>query len=262
MQSTYLQKQTVKPINTDYDYKLEEPINDFESALSYDPYKISVTTQSAHQHLTETTPIVRPIPTLHYHQNLTNINTKPFIYSDFIPTTSPKPLHEILHNMNKTSLQLLLTKLKDNNYLPKTFTMNKFDNSLKTLSKVLDDLKKTQKPIKNYEQSLAPLPSLSAPHPPKLQPIIKDHYEHHVKPIRPIKNKHGKYFIFFVESFCLLFFFFISSNLIFFHFQLRYLDQVKCLMLITLAKKHFFFIYILHIFANLMKLIKNLIFNR
>lgn len=200
VQPTYLQKSTVKPINIDYDYKLDDQINGFEPAVSYDPYKISITTQSAHQHLTETTPITRPIQTLNYHQNLTAIETKPFIYSDFIPTTSPKPLHEILHNMNKTSIQLLLTKLKENNYLPKTFTMNKFDNSLKTLSKVLGDLKKTPKPIKIYEQPLVPLVPLSsppAPHPPKLQPIIKDHYEHHVKPIRPIKNKHGKYFYFY-----------------------------------------------------------------
>ncbi|XP_055313241.1 uncharacterized protein LOC129574799 isoform X2 [Sitodiplosis mosellana] len=187
VEPTYLQKPTVKPLNTDYDYKLDESINGFEPAVSYDPYKISVTEQHTHQHLTETTPVIQPLPSKYFHpNNVTTIEKKPSLtYSDFIPTTSPKPLHEILHNMNKTSLQLLLTKLKENNYLPKTFTMNKFDNSLKTLSKVLGDLKKTQKLVKNYEY---PFASQLAPHPPqKLQPIIKGNYEH-MKPIQPIKN--------------------------------------------------------------------------
>lgn len=213
VQPTYLQKPTAKPVNTDYDYRLEEPINGYETAVSYDPYKLSITTtQQTHQHLTETTPIVQPLSP----QNVSTIEIKPFVYSDFIPSTSPKPLHEILHNMNKTSLQLLLTKLKENNYLPKTFTMNKFDNSVKTLSKVLGDLKKSQKPVKSYER---PLPTQLIPQPPKLQPIIKDNYEN-VKPIHPIKNKHGSC----IFSICVFFFApflinFILYNFLFFIFS-------------------------------------------
>lgn len=203
VEPTYLQKVTVKPDNTpDYDYKFDEPINGFEPAISYDPYKISVTTQNNHQHLTETTQIIQSLPTKHFHStNVTTVSeTVPTLaFGDIIPTTAttPKPLHEILHNMNKTSLQLLLTKLKDNNYIPETFTMNKFDNSFKTLSKVVSNLKKAQKPVKNYEYPLAPLPShlpsQPAPHrpsPPKFQPNIKGNYEH-VKPIHPIKSNRG-----------------------------------------------------------------------
>lgn len=214
VEPTYLQKVTVKPANTpEYDYKLDEPINGFEPAIAYDPYKISVTTQNTHQHLTETTPFVQsPQPTKHFHStNVTTVSeTVPTLaFGDIIPTTatatSPKPLHEILHSMNRTSLQLLLTKLKENNYLPKTFTMNKFDNSLKTLSKVLSDLKKAPKPVKNYEHPLALVPSHApsqpAPHPPsppKFQPI-KGNYEH-AKPIHPIKSNRGIHFFSFSLS--------------------------------------------------------------
>lgn len=189
VQPTYLQKPIAKPVNNDYDYKLDEPINGFEPAVSYNPHKIPATTQNTHQHLTETVPNVQPLPP-QYPENLSSIETKPFMYSDFIPSTSPKSMQEILQSMNKTSLQLLLTKLKENNYIPKTFTMNKFDNSVKTLSKVLIDLKKSQKPVKNYEQPLASQP---VPRPPKLQPIIKDNYEL-VKSRPPIKGHRSKYF--------------------------------------------------------------------
>lgn len=180
VQPNYLQKPTGKPLTTNYHFK-PAPVDDFEP-VAYDPYEISVTTLDTHQHLTETTPID------HIQRNVSTI--KPVTYDSFIPTTSSKPIHEILHNMNRTSLQLLLTKLKDANYLPKTFQMNKVDNSLRTLAKVLGELKKGHKPVKNYE--FAPVHQLS--HPLKVHPI-KDSYEN-VKPILPIHSNEGKVFHF------------------------------------------------------------------
>lgn len=174
IEPSYLQKPTTKPVNSVYDYE-SKPINNFES-VSYDPYELAVTTHDTHQHLTETTPIQS-------HENLTTIEFKPLAYSNLIPTSSSKPLTEVLQNMNRTSLQLLLTKLKENNYLPKTFTMNKLDNSLRTLAKVLTDLKKSQKPIKAYEYSTAPF----VERPPKIQ-AIKNNYED-VKSTYPLKNE-------------------------------------------------------------------------
>lgn len=172
---------TAKPINNDYNYK-PIPISGFEP-VSFGPYEISVTTQDTHQHLTETT---QHVP---YHRNRSMVEIKPVTLSSFIPITTVKPLHEILHNMNKTSLQLLLTKLKENNYLPKTFTMNKLDSSLRTLAKALGDLKKAQKPVESYEHS----PSNLGPHSSKLQPV-KTNYEIG-KTIRPIKSNACKQFI-------------------------------------------------------------------
>lgn len=176
MHSTYLQKPTVKPVNNVYNHLNSEPtINGFEP-VSFESYK------DTHQHLTETTPIG-----LQSNQNQSTIEIKPITYGNLIPTTSgPKPLHDILYNMNKTSLQLLLTKLKENNYLPKTFTMNKLDNSLRTLTKVLSDLKKTQKPLKNDQHSA----SYAVRYPVKQQPI-KDTYEN-VQPIHPLQSNEGK----------------------------------------------------------------------
>lgn len=192
VQPNYLQKPTVKPLTSRYNFK-PESIDDFEP-VAYDPYEISVTTLDTHQHLTETTPID------HVQHNVTStVAIEPVTYDSFIPTTSSKPIHEILHNMNRTSLQLLLTKLKDANYLPKTFQMNKVDNSaLRTLAKVLAELKKGRKPVKNYE--FAPVHQLQ--HPLKVHPI-KDSYEN-VKPILPIQSNEGK--VFHIGFFSLLIF--------------------------------------------------------
>lgn len=178
-QPNYLQKPTIKPLTNNYNFK-PEPINDFEP-VAYDPYEISVTTLDTHQHLTETTPMN------HIHHNISSVvEFKPIPYDSFMPTSSSKPIHELLHSMNRTSLQLLLTKLKDANYLPKTFQMNKLDNSLRTLAKILGELKKGQKPVKNYEYS----PAHQLQHPLKVHPI-KDSYEN-VKPILPIQSNEGK----------------------------------------------------------------------
>lgn len=164
IEPSYLPKPTLKPIKNAYNLKVK-PINTLGS-ISYDPYEVAVTTHDTHQHLTETTPI-QP------HQNFTRIDFKPFTFDNYMPTSNSKPLIDVLQNMNRTSLQLLLTKLKENNYLPKSFTMNKLDNSLRTLAKVLIDLKKSQKLHKNTEFSTTPL---SYHRPTKIQ-AIKQNYD-------------------------------------------------------------------------------------
>lgn len=174
---SYLPKPTLKPVKSVYDSK-QKPINTFES-VSYDPYEFAVTTHDTHQHLTETTPI-QP------HQNLSTVEIEPFAYDNYISTTSSKPLTEVLQNMNRTSLQLLLTKLKENNYLPKSFTMNKLDNSLRTLAKVLIDLKKSHKLAKTPPFSTTPF----AQRPTKI-PTTKHHFEG-VSSYTPLKSE-GKF---------------------------------------------------------------------
>lgn len=176
VQPTYLQKPTAKPLNNDYDFNAE-PISGFQPYNPYDPYEQSVTTLDTHQHLTETTPIEQPS-----YRNRTTVQLKPLSYDNFIPTSSSKPIQDVLNNLNRTSLQLLLTKLKEDNYLPKTFTMNKLDNSLRTLAKVLVDLKKSPKPIKTNEYAQLPV----VDHSPKIQ-AIKSSYEN----VKPIKGMHN-----------------------------------------------------------------------
>lgn len=97
--------------------------------------------------------------------------------------------------MNRTSLQLLLTKLKDNNYLPKTFTINKLDNSLRTLAKVLADLKKAQKPSKHHLYLSTTPPSssssiLATEYPMKIE-TTKQVYNEDVETILPPKYVEG-----------------------------------------------------------------------
>lgn len=172
---TYSQETIQKPLNNqniDYDFKAE-PINGFQP---YDPYELSVTTLDTHQHLTETTPFQQ------LHKNRTAAGINPITYDNSIPPpSSSKPIQDVLNSMNATPQQLLL-KLKEHNYLPKTFTMNKLDNSLRTLAKVLVDFKKSPKPIKAQEYT-------PVEHSPKIQ-AIKNSYEN-VKPVYPIKSNAG-----------------------------------------------------------------------
>lgn len=106
-------------------------------------------------------------------------------------------LTEILQNMNQTSLQLLLTKLKEKNYLPKTFSMNKLDNSLRTLAKVLVDLKKSQKPPKNHVY-FSTTPTLDMDYPIKIETIKNENDDNDddddVRSISPPKHGEGKLF--------------------------------------------------------------------
>lgn len=165
VQPSYLPKPTAMPV---YQFIKPKPINTFEPSVSYDPYEIAVTTHDTHQHLTETTPMQSQSLNI-----TTTVEIAPLTFANVIPTattttataSSSKPLTEILQNMNRTSIQLLLTKLKENNHLPKTFTINKVDNSLRTLAKVLNDLKKSQKYNKNnyVPHSVIPSPQYTTP---------------------------------------------------------------------------------------------------
>lgn len=101
--------------------------------------------------------------------------------------------------MNQTALHVLLAKLKENNYLPKTFTMNKLDNSLRTLAKVLVDLKKSQRPLKNH-LNFPTTPSLAMEYPIKIEPV-KNEYDYDdggsddtdVKSVQPLKPDEGNH---------------------------------------------------------------------
>lgn len=173
-------KPTWKPFHNAYKIKPKEPLN------TLDPYEIAVTTHDTHQHLTETTPI-QPF------RDITTPFIVPINYTNVIPSSSSKPLTEVLQNMNRTSLQLLLTRLKENNYLPKTFTMNKLDNSLQTLAKVLVDLKKLQRPLKNHFH-LSTTPSIAMEYPVKVETIKNQYDDDNVKTILPPKRDEGKQF--------------------------------------------------------------------
>lgn len=173
-------KTTWKPFHHSYKLKPKEPVN------TLDPYEIAVATHDTHQHLTETTPI----------QSIRN-NAIPMVapINHRTPTISSSRLTELLQNMNQTSLQLLLDKLKENNYLPKTFTMNKLDNSLRTLAKVLVDLKKSQRLTKN-RLYLTTTPPLDMDYPIKIETIKNEYDEddgHDVKSISPPKQGEGKF---------------------------------------------------------------------
>lgn len=163
---------------TKYEYD-SVPLGGFEST-SEQPYRLSITTQETYQHLTETTKHQQQIDNnkLYHHtspiiasnqhpiyddsyQNeintITNYKFEPVTQKNYgasAPSLPPIPsklhpseqtLEDTLSNLNTTSLQLLLTKMQEENYLPKTFSVNNLDNSMKTLAKVLIDLKKTQK---------------------------------------------------------------------------------------------------------------------
>ena len=48
-------------------------------------------------------------------------------------------------NFNSSSLSHILKKLQDTNHLPQTLTPANIDNSIRTLVKILNNLKKSQK---------------------------------------------------------------------------------------------------------------------
>lgn len=179
---------TWKPFHNSYKFKPKVPVN------SLDPYEIAVATHDTHQHLTETTPI-QPIRN-NSEPIISPVNRSP---THAIPSSA---LTEVLKNMNQTALHLLLAKLKENNYLPKTFTMNKLDNSLRTLAKVLVDFKKSQRPTKHH-LNFPVTPSLAMEYPIKIRPVKNeydddddnyndnDNGDDDVKSIPPPKHEEG-----------------------------------------------------------------------
>lgn len=162
------------------------PVGGFEST-SEQPYRLSVTTQDIHQHLTETTQgqaqsinennlyhastvdasHQRPTYDDSYHNEINTIanhNT----FESVTPVAVDNSLEDVLGHLNTTSLQYLLSKMQEENYLPKTFSINNLDNSMKTLAKILINMKKTQKlPKPQYD---------TQPPPPKSHPN-EEHYD-------------------------------------------------------------------------------------
>ncbi|XP_045467176.1 tight junction protein ZO-1 [Harmonia axyridis] len=98
--------------------------------------------------------------------------------------TSTEPIHieqNLLSHEDPRSLGILLKKLQDANALPQTLTVDNIDNSIKTLVKILDSLKKHRtsfKPIvvadENEEYSSVENDSskeISSEHPNVIEPI-------------------------------------------------------------------------------------------
>lgn len=139
------------------------PIGGFESS-SDRPYRISVTTQDTRQHLTETTqhksaavryanhrpdyhpPRITQNPHLKY--RFTPITTLSPVTHNSIVESGPPPATKAvkipLRNLNTTSLTILLKKLKEANHLPPSFSAENVDNSITTLAKILNNLKKSK----------------------------------------------------------------------------------------------------------------------
>lgn len=74
--------------------------------------------------------------------------------------------------------------------------MNKLDNSLRTLAKVLIDLKKSQKPTKNHLY-YSTTPSLAMEYPIKVETINNEYAnddDDNIKSVPPLKHTEGKSF--------------------------------------------------------------------
>lgn len=142
------------------------------SSTSERPYRVSVTTQETRQHLTETTRTrpahvkghlpayyVRPTENpAHLQQSvrLTPITTIiPITHNSIVETSTPSnhlspttiSNYDLTQttNFNVTSLTILLNKLKKSNHLPPSFNTENIDNSIKTLARILNNLKHTTK---------------------------------------------------------------------------------------------------------------------
>lgn len=140
------------------------------------PTIVSSTTPAPRQHLTETTQIRAPTeatyhPT-HEHYNVykpvvNKLNSAPKYKTTVLnrvvpvvdephfivrpsahlvhsPPPPPPPLPVIDYAINASSITTLLKKLQDSNHLPQTITPNNIDNSIRTLVKILNNLKHTQ----------------------------------------------------------------------------------------------------------------------
>lgn len=138
---------------------MNRPIGGYEST-SERPYRIAVTTQDVHQHLTETTrfkPIeIEPYqnqqpeyyPTELIPSSVPVTTFAPIANNSIIETITPLPVQTVripLRNLNVTSLTLLLNRLKEKNHLPPSFDAGNVDNSIRTLAKLLNNLKRTKK---------------------------------------------------------------------------------------------------------------------
>lgn len=90
-----------------------------------------------------------------YHKlKLAPITTLSPVTHNSIVDTLPPPTQQTvtvpLRNLNVTSLTILLKKLKEANHLPSSFNTENVDNSIRTLAKILNNLKKTKTSSKPY----------------------------------------------------------------------------------------------------------------
>lgn len=139
------------------------------------PYRVPSTTPATRQHLTETTQIQPPtVSTYHpnHHHNHHNehydvykvkkLNSPPKPYKTTVLNPVPvavvnQPIepqyivhpqqasHPADYGINSSSISLILKKLQDSNHLPQTITPDNIDNSIRTLVKILNNLKNSQK---------------------------------------------------------------------------------------------------------------------
>lgn len=83
--------------------------------------------------------------------------SKPLPVSKMVSATTPSSPTYNLNNQQNT-LSDILKKLQDSNHLPQTLTPDNIDNSIRTLVKILNDLKKPKEvsktPAHNHQQSI------------------------------------------------------------------------------------------------------------
>ena len=90
-------------------------------------------------------------PSLHQSDNTYNNPEDHELQEDELyPNQRPLP------NLVSSSLPEILQKLQDSNHLPKTLSPENIDNSIKTLVKILSNLKQSQSVYKEPDQSHIP----------------------------------------------------------------------------------------------------------
>lgn len=106
------------------------------------------------QHLTETTQTLRPSTKPYFYQSPNvpiHVKTIPRYESIIKPSPPPKILISTIKpsypQLEASSLAEVLKKLQQSNHLPHTLTPDNIDNSIKTLVRILNDLKRNQKVV-------------------------------------------------------------------------------------------------------------------
>lgn len=157
----------------DYKYQKASPVQDYV-VTSESPILGPVTTQATRQHLTETTQIQGPTLSTYvppYHKQYTDGYkfSKLSSLPKFKPITTLKPTnlvygrptieYPVLTHQNLTSfnssLAIILKKLQQANQLPQTITPDNIDYSIKTLVKILNNLKSqhvSEPPSQHYSE--------------------------------------------------------------------------------------------------------------
>lgn len=168
-----LQLSTPSPL---YSYQNHQNAPTGYDSSTESPYRLSITTPATRQHLTETSQIQAPtIATYHpnHHKDpydlykvkklnsvpkykTTVLNRVPVEVEPQYVVSPPQTLAPVDLGFNSTSISLILKKLQDSNHLPQTITPDNIDNSIRTLVKILNNLKKSQKvadtPSQHYHE--------------------------------------------------------------------------------------------------------------